>query len=601
MVENTLNPLPVGTVVHERYQVESIVGRGGLGTVYSVRDIIFGKQNVYALKEMADQSRSARRQFEHEAQWLQALDHNHIPKVREYFQWRSRLYLVMDFVDGENLEQKLYGRGGRPLPEEQVIAWILPICDALQYLHTRTPSILHRDVKPANIIVTPAGHPVLVDLGIAKEHLPGAGRTATFVRKAGTEGYAPPEQYTVAGKSGPWSDVYALGATLYHLLTARVPLTAIERVTLDPDLVHPRAYNPAISEQTDAAICRAMAMRPTDRFHSVAEFAAALAAASTSFTGAAPSSPSTPGWGAPPTPPAPRTPSPPPPPSAPLRPMPSPMSSQPSRPSLNGGPGSYSRPGAQGGPASSPHPQAPGAPFAPPRTPSPPPSRYPSFTGSQPSGGDAGAISGINNMGPMNLALPPLPPATPSVVASLGRVSEPALSSSPSTSAAQANRIRESVTGKKQSRAESPREGPNRGLVLTGITLALILVAVGIATAMIVPRLAPPDRSSPQATITGYFNALQQGDFSRAWQFVSASRNDTSSQDQFTQTLRSDDARYGKVVSIHVVSVSTDNANHATAIVQVTRANDTHTPIAYSISLSQYDGATWLMDNVTNQ
>src|SRR5690242_21736062 len=130
MGENTLASLPIGTTVHERYEVVSIVGRGGLGTVYCVRDIIFGKQNIYALKEMADQSRSARRQFEHEAQWLQALDHNHIPKVREYFEWRSRLYLVMDFVDGENFEQKLYNQGGRPLPEEQVIAWILPICDA---------------------------------------------------------------------------------------------------------------------------------------------------------------------------------------------------------------------------------------------------------------------------------------------------------------------------------------------------------------------------------------------------------------------------------------------------------------------------------------
>ena len=605
MVENTLNPLPMGSVVHERYQVEAIVGRGGLGTVYSVRDIIFGKQNIYALKEMADQSRSARRQFEHEAQWLQALDHNHIPKVREYFQWRSRLYLVMDFVDGENLEQKLYKRGGRPLPEEQVIAWILPICDALQYLHTRKPSILHRDVKPANIIVTPAGHPVLVDLGIAKEHLPGAGRTATFVRKAGTEGYAPPEQYTVAGKSGPWSDVYALGATLYHLLTAHVPLSAIERVTLDPDLVRPRAYNPAISEQTDAAICRAMAMRPTDRFHSVAEFAAALAAAPTAFEGpvsgtsrsprgSAPSAPSfAPGWGASRPPAAPL--SPPPPPSAPLRPM----SSQPSRPSLGASPDAFSRPGTRGGPASSPQPpRAPG--YAPPRTPSPPPSRHPSFAGSQPPARDPGAVSGISNMGQMDLSLPPLPPATPSVMASLGTVSEPP-SSSPATTAAQFDRIRESVTGRKKAHALQRAEGSRRGLLFTGIALVLILVAVGIAAMMIVPRLAPPDRSSPQATITGYFNALHQDDFSRAWQFVSASRNDTGSQDLFAQTMRADDARYGKVSAISITSVGTDSPGHATAIVQVTRANDLHTPIVYSISLTQYDGATWLMDSLTNQ
>ena len=174
------------------------------------------------------------------ASWLQSLDHNHIPKVREHFEWFGRLYLVMDFVDGENLEQKLQSASGRPFPEDQVLRWFLPVCDALQYLHTRVPPILHRDIKPANIIVTPAGHVVLVDLGIAKAHLPGANQTGTFARKAGTEGYAPPEQYTASGQTGPWSDVYALGATLYQLLTGRVPPTAIERVTLDAALIPPK-------------------------------------------------------------------------------------------------------------------------------------------------------------------------------------------------------------------------------------------------------------------------------------------------------------------------------------------------------------------------
>lgn len=157
------------------------------------------------------------------------------------------------------------------------------------------------------------------------------------------------------------------------------------------------------------------------------------------------------------------------------------------------------------------------------------------------------------------------------------------------------------MTGRKKSRTVPHREGGNRGLALTGIALALILVALGIATVMIVPRLAPPDRSSPQATITGYFNALQQGDFNRAWQYVSASRNDTSAQNLFLQTLRSDDARYGKVLSIRIISVGTDSVSHATAIVQAKRANDPNNPVAYSISLTQYDGTTWLMDSITNQ
>lgn len=577
MDQNILNPLTLGAVVHERYRVEAIVGRGGLGTVYSVLDILFGKHNIYALKELADQSRSARRQFEHEAQWLQALDHNHIPKVREYFEWRSRLYLVMDFVDGENLEQKLYHQSGRPLPEEQVIAWILPICDALQYLHTRKPSILHRDVKPANIIVTPAGHPVLVDLGIAKEHLPGANRTATFVRKAGTEGYAPPEQYTVAGKSGPWSDVYALGATLYHLLTVQLPVSAIDRVTQDPDLVPPSYYNRAISESTNAAICRAMAMRPSERFQSIEAFAAALSGGPVAFNSpisgtprgrspSAPSSPSVvPGWETP------RSPLSPPPnftPSAPLR----------------------------GGPAANPHTPS----YVPPRTPSPPPSRYPSFAGSQPPAGNMGN-SGMTNLGQPDLSLPPLPPAQPSVVAALSRVSEPTLRSSPEATVAQHNRIRESIFGRKQTNSGPKREGISRVPLLIGIVLAIALVVVGIATFIIVPRLAPPDRSSPSATINGYYTALQQGDFARAWEYSAASRNDTGSQSVFTQNLRTDDIRYGKVTWLHIISVVTDSSSHATVTVQAKRANDATNPITYSIAVSQYDGTTWLIDSITNQ
>jgi serine/threonine-protein kinase len=605
MDDNTLNPLPVGTTVHERYTVESVVGRGGLGTVYMVRDIIFGKHNIFALKEMADQSRSARRQFEHEAQWLQALDHNHIPKVREYFDWRARLYLVMDFVDGENLEQKLSRLGGQPMPEEQVIAWILPICDALQYLHTRKPSILHRDVKPANIIVTPAGHPVLVDLGIAKEHLPGANLTATFVRKAGTEGYAPPEQYTSAGKSGPWSDVYALGATLYHLLTTQVPDTAVDRVTQTPDLIRPSFYNRAISASTDDAICRAMALRPTERFQSVAEFAAALsgspvgyppadaARGSIPFAASGPAANSVPDpWRSPVSPP-------------PISGVTSPRMS-PSRPPMDSPSVPYPRPVA--GPANMPSPGP--AAYAPSRTPPAPPSpasQYPSFAGSQPQqpynngamGMNGGNMGNMGNMGAMEQALPPLPPTPPSVAAAVRSMTAPSLPNPPTATAANLERIRESVTGRSKTRAR--REGINRGPLMLGVLFAVILLVVGVATAIIWPRLAPPDRSSPQATITGYFNALEQDDSGRAWQFVAASRNDTSNQGNFTQNLQSDDARYGRVLSIRVINVDDDSSNHAIVLVQATRAADPHSPIAYSISISQYDGTTWLVDSITNQ
>jgi serine/threonine protein kinase len=270
--------LTPGTIVQGRYEIVAPVGQGGLGTVYRVVDVLFGRSNVYALKEQWEQSPSARKQFAREGAWLKALSHPNIPKVLEYFQWENRLYLVMNFVEGDNLERRLAANGSRPLPEAQVIAWVLPICDALHYLHTRRPPIIHRDVKPSNIIVTPAGHSVLVDMGIAKEHAPGSNATATFVRKAGTEGYAPPEQYASAGQAGPWSDVYGLGATLYQLLTTKIPPTAVERVALDAPLVAPRDLNPYISQATSGAIMRALAIRPSERFQSVPELQRALTA-----------------------------------------------------------------------------------------------------------------------------------------------------------------------------------------------------------------------------------------------------------------------------------------------------------------------------------
>ena len=180
-------------------------------------------------------------------------------------------------------------------------------------------------------------------------------------------------------------------------------------------------------------------------------------------------------------------------------------------------------------------------------------------------------------------------------------VSEPALQGSPDATAAHYERIRDSVEGRKKALSAPHREGLSRGPLLTGIALVMILVAVGIATVMIVPRLTPPDRSTPQATITGYFNALKQTDSARAWQFVSASRNDTGSQASFTQNLHADDTRYGKVVSIQIVAVENDSTSHVSATVRVTRTSDTNNPVVYSISLSQYDGTTWLIDSVTSQ
>ncbi|HKS70484.1 MAG TPA: protein kinase, partial [Ktedonobacterales bacterium] len=536
------NPLPLGTVVHERYRINAVVGRGGLGTVYQVTDVLFGKQNVYALKELIDQSPGARKQFELESQWLQSLDHNHIPKVREHFEWQGRLYLVMDFVDGENLEQKLVRVGVRGLGEAQLIGWVVPICDALHYLHTRLPPILHRDVKPANIIVTPAGHPVLVDLGIAKEHLPGANQTLTFVRKAGTEGYAPPEQYAAGGQTGPWSDVYGLGATLYHLVTGRVPPTAVERVALDRKLVHPRDLNPAVSPQLDAIIYRALALRPAERFPSMVEFAQALSPGSGAKIAAhaqAPNSPAIPR-----TPPAAA--------SWPSRP-----SSHPSAPSLAATPI---------GSSPSPVPPSPATPISP---------ISPISHASLPSG----RLMGAERAG------------------GTGRF----------TAATHATRIANDAAAPardgKDDRVDdgdAPHQRMSRRRVVVFAGIACVLaIFIGLG-AVLIAASAPPDRSTPEATVSGYYSALKAQDYARAWQYDADSRNNSSSQSQFMSDRRSEDQQYGRVTAFTVMPAQSESATQAAVQVNVTRAGPGGpTTTTFTVALTQYNGGTWLINSIT--
>ena len=604
-------PLSPGMLVHERYRILSVVGQGGLGTVYQVVDVIYGRQNVYALKELIDQSPGARKQFELESRWLEALDHNHIPKVRESFEWSNRVYLVMDFVDGNNLEQIFSRNGGRPLPEREVLLWMLPICDALQYLHTRTPPILHRDVKPSNIIVTPAGHPVLVDFGIAKEHQPGANRTATFVRKAGTEGYAPPEQYSAGGPTGPWSDVYGLGATLYQLLTGRIPPTAVERIALDAPMPRPRALNPTLSPITDAVIWRALAIRPGDRYQSVLEFAQAIMPAvpelaSGASDGAAwlSNGPGAPGMMGTPGPSGivsgvglagptawPQTPR-----------SPQPMPPQ-QRPPFSSAPPGPSAPSAAYGPFSGSLAWGNGNGAANPAGPNSPPSAMtrPVLPGSQsPQGPRTPALSPTPLSSPM-LPTPPMSGANAGGRPSGSPSGKPAMASLSSANSAP-SALDPAVKAPPvvaPTRAKAWR-GKLRTRIAWGVGLLILLAVSVVASAMVIRAFAPPDRSTPQATTTGYFNALSAQNDTQAWQYVSASRNDPSSQSSFVSDLQSDDSRYGRVERFHVQPITQDTTGHATAIVVVTRASQPNAPITYSLSLTSYDGV-WLIDNIQTQ
>ncbi len=281
--------LPPGTVLRDRYQVIACVGQGGMGAVYSAADLLL-EGRVCALKEIRpdpdlppEVMAQAQRQFHREASILARLDHPNLPKVSDYFTHEGREYLVMDFVAGPDLRHILEEetRAGRTLEERRVLRWAEQLCDALEYLHSQDPPVLHRDIKPANIKETPSGLVKLVDFGLVKLLAADDARTVTVLQGRGTVAYTPLEQYGGdAGHTDVRSDLYALGATLYHLLTGQPPADAKQRF-LQPDALIPlRQLNPRVSLPTARAVMAAIAMHPDDRPPTVAAFRAMLRATS---------------------------------------------------------------------------------------------------------------------------------------------------------------------------------------------------------------------------------------------------------------------------------------------------------------------------------
>ncbi|MFM8322099.1 MAG: serine/threonine-protein kinase, partial [Chloroflexota bacterium] len=263
--------LQPGVVLHSRYRVVRILGQGGFGALYRAWDTTLGRP--CALKENLDASPETQRQFLREAKILANLHHPNLPRVTDYFIDGAQQYLVMDFIDGQDLQEMLEDRGG-PLPENQALGWMRQVCDALAYLHAQKPPIIHRDVKPGNIKITSAGQAVLVDFGIAKVYDPHS--KTTVGAQAVTPGFSPLEQYG-KGQTDPRTDIYALGATLYTLLAFSEPPESVQRVVRDP-LVPLRQQAPQVSLRTAAAVAKAMQMDPSLRFPSAAEFKAALTA-----------------------------------------------------------------------------------------------------------------------------------------------------------------------------------------------------------------------------------------------------------------------------------------------------------------------------------
>jgi serine/threonine protein kinase len=262
-------PLATGTLLENRYRIITLLGEGGMSRVYLADAIRLGTR--VAVKENLQTDPHSRAQFEREAQILARLSHPNLPRVTDHFTDAAtgRQYLVMDYIEGEDLEQMI-ARVGR-LPEATALAWVQQILYALEYLHSQTPPVVHRDIKPANIKITPQGKAVLVDFGIAKTHDPARG-TLTGAR-AVTPGYAPPEQYGL--RTDQRSDIYALGATLYTMLTGRIPPEAPLRASGDV-LIPPRQLVPALSPHTEGALLRAVELQPTRRWQTASEFRAAL-------------------------------------------------------------------------------------------------------------------------------------------------------------------------------------------------------------------------------------------------------------------------------------------------------------------------------------
>jgi serine/threonine protein kinase len=268
--------LPVGATIQHpgggRYAIERLLGKGGFGAVYLVRDRHV-KQRQFALKEVIDPGRRDRERFFFEAEVLKRLNHRALPHVYQVFEHEKlkRVYMLMDYIEGRDLEALLAEQPGQRFSLPLALALMAPIVDALIYLHGQHLPIVHRDIKPANIIVpSKGGEAVLVDFGIAKEYI--ADSTTNVIRH-GSPGYAAPEQY--GSGTNPRTDIYGLGATLYTLLTSRVPIEAITRATaskgIDP-LTPANLVAPDVPWAVAIAIEQAMSISSEDRFATVEEF-----------------------------------------------------------------------------------------------------------------------------------------------------------------------------------------------------------------------------------------------------------------------------------------------------------------------------------------
>jgi eukaryotic-like serine/threonine-protein kinase len=254
------------TLLNNRYTIIDILGQGGMASVYRAIDENLGvevavKENLFTTEEYA-------RQFRLEATILANLRHANMPRVTDHFVIDGQgQYLVMDYIEGEDLRQRMDRVG--ILQEEEVIVIGIAICEALTYLHSRSPIVLHRDIKPSNVKIDPHGQIFLVDFGLAK--VVQGGEATTSGARAMTPGYSPPEQYGTA-RTDHRSDIYSLGATLYSALTDCLPEDGLAQAMEQTSLTPIREHNAKVSRRLAAVIEKALEVLPDNRYQSAEDF-----------------------------------------------------------------------------------------------------------------------------------------------------------------------------------------------------------------------------------------------------------------------------------------------------------------------------------------
>lgn len=258
----------IGQVIDDKYEILKLVGQGGMSKVYLAMDKRLNKQ--WAVKEIEKRAKDRNNEIViqsaiAEANLIKQLDHPAIVRIVDIIDNGNVIYIIEDYIEGETLGTILENNGAQP--QELVIEWAMQICEALEYLHTRKPPIIYRDMKPANVMLKPDGNIKVIDFGIAREY---KDQSLADTVSLGTKGYAAPEQFGGKGQTDVRTDIYCLGVTLYHLLTGQNPCEP-------PYEIYPiRHWNPQLSAGLEAIIQKCTQLNPDDRYQSCAELLYAL-------------------------------------------------------------------------------------------------------------------------------------------------------------------------------------------------------------------------------------------------------------------------------------------------------------------------------------